>query len=305
VKSRLLPLLLAALLLTGCESYVASTDDQRTASFQGYLNTMIAGQPLEFYLQSRTAIILSNAYALAARTDGQTLTIYFRPGVAGDYGHAAAIEADGYFITAAHCVGDTINYLVYFDGHNARVDVPRVVARAFDPAKSLDFAILHVDAHLPAVFTWARPGELRPGATAFSVGCTAPYDLGYRQRSYKETCLAGHLTRLAWFSPASMVISSDLPIRKGDSGGPLVTAGGRLVGINSRAGLSKSQTRVQLSVRPDLAWVERTIWEDQLQRKSAQSAVAPPLPPYPSGEPARSLAFKLCGDPALTLGTAK
>ncbi len=301
-----LALLAAVLLLAGCESYVASTDEERTASFKNYATSTIAGQPAEFYLQSRTAVILSGAYALAARSDGQTLTVFFRPTAAGDYGHAAAIEADGYFITAAHCVSDTINYLIYFDGHSARIAVPRVVARQFDPEKALDFAILQVDARLPAVFAWARPGEFRPGATAFSVGCTAPYDLGLQQRAYEATCLAGHLGRLAAMSTGARVIVSDLPIRKGDSGSPLVTAGGRLLGVNSRVGLDREQARIQISVRPDPAWVARTIWEDQLRRGSGPPAVAePPLPPNPRNDPACSLSFKLCDDPALVPGTVK
>jgi S1-C subfamily serine protease len=305
VKFLLPSLLLIVLLLAGCENYVSSTDEERTASFEHYAATTISGQPAEFFLQSRTAVILSGAYALAARTDGTTLTIFFRPTAEGDYGHAAAIEADGYFITAAHCVGDTINYLVYFDGREARIAVPRVVARQFEPAKSLDFAILHVDARLPAVFAWSRPGELRPGLAAFSVGCATPHDLDPQHRFFEETCLAGEITDLASLVPATGIIVSDLPIRKGDSGSPLVTTRGRLLGINSRAGHDQAQTRIQITVRPDLAWVERVIWEDQLKRGPGPPAMSePPLPLNPPNEPARSLSFKLCADPAMTPGSS-
>ena len=79
-----------------------------------------------------------------------------------------------------------------------------------------------------------------------------------------------------------------------------------MLGINSRAGLDRQQARIQITVRPDLAWVERAIWEDQLRRGAGLPVVPEtPLPPDPPDQPARSLSFKLCDDPALALGAVK
>jgi hypothetical protein len=299
-------LLLGLLLFGGgCYHYVRASDTDRAASFAALRDARVDQQPLERHLRRRTAVVVWGTTALAARTRGPTLILDVespRDGRIG-YGHAAAIERDGYFLTAAHCTEDAKFYLVFLRDDGPAAATARVVARVEDDASGIDIAVVHVDAHVPDVFDWSEERALRRHTPAASVGFTEPVYITGRTKYFPSTCLGGQVRgtrRCSCAAFTATAVFSDVPLRPGDSGGPLVRAGdGTLIAINTRGLLSwtGSDLMVAGSIRPDAAWVRRVI---DIDRRRAHD-IAPALPTSRpvTTRPARrgrSLVFSLDAD---------
>lgn len=108
----------------------------------------------------------------AFKSADQLLSVKFssEPNAVLALGHAMAIDTDGYFLTAAHCLDSRINYLVYSDGESARIAIPRVVAKISGPTKEFDLPIIHVDTKLRHVFALASSGEYHAGCSVVGGG---------------------------------------------------------------------------------------------------------------------------------------
>ena len=126
----------------------------------------------------------------------------------------------GHVVTNAHVVQRTEVTLRLSDGRCLRA---RVLARDSDA----DLALLDVPgAGVPAA-TLAEPDTVRIGSFVAAVG----HPLGVRGAlSTGIVCAIGPIDRggRTW-------IQADLHLAPGNSGGPLADAGGRIVGLNSRA----------------------------------------------------------------------
>ena len=126
----------------------------------------------------------------------------------------------GRVVTNAHVVRRPEVSLRLVDGRSVRA---RVLARDTD----VDLALLDIPgAGLPAA-TLAEPEPVRVGSFVAAVG----HPLGVRGAlSTGIVCAIGPIDRSgrAW-------IQADLHLAPGNSGGPLADAGGRIVGVNSRA----------------------------------------------------------------------
>ena len=138
----------------------------------------------------------------------------------GDLLGSGVLWPAGRVVTNAHVVRRPEVSLRLVDGRSVRA---RLLARDTD----VDLALLDIPtADLPAA-TLAEPETVRVGSFVAAVG----HPLGVRGAlSTGIVCAIGPIDRkgLAW-------IQADLRLAPGNSGGPLADAGGRIVGVNSRA----------------------------------------------------------------------
>ncbi len=178
---------------------------------------------------------------------------------------AAAIAADGYFVTAAHCVDHPTNYLVYLENRVAKIAVPRLVARVTDRAHHHDLAILHVDDQLTEVFTWTETDVILKGMDALAVGSSDVSVLDDAHATVGLTCLAGHITSVRKLVGGGEMVSSNLPVRAGDSGGPLIGMDGRLIGVHVGVWKSLGTHPSAVAFRPDQSWISRVVKQDRLR----------------------------------------
>jgi S1-C subfamily serine protease len=259
--------LAACIVASGCARFKLPSGEQRARSFDSAARAAGVDEAFARLLSRRTAVLITGDVSVAAAGpvgDGQ-LAVRFgaEPGrKAYSLSHAVPIDRRGYFLTAAHCLGDARTYLVYRDsGGDMRIAAPRVVAAQDDG----DYALLHVGAAVavaaaPHVFEWADAGKPATGQTVFGVGATILRVTEGGQAYVVPARMGGRVRRLR---PAdekgAVLIAHDVPLRFGDSGGPLVAADGRLVGINIGGDVSLTGAVVYESVRPSARWVAEAI----------------------------------------------
>ena len=158
---------------------------------------------------------------------------FIKDGGAGDrtrIGAGVPITADGYFLTAKHCLGARTPAVFLYDRKTEKVikSVAQVVWTSDDEA---DLALLRTSHRISEPFDLAdvqtaSKGD-RVGATGWSgLGEGGVFDgMGAgRIRAIEERRNRGRV----WYE-----VEHDAPIHPGDSGGPLIDARGRLVGIHS------------------------------------------------------------------------
>jgi S1-C subfamily serine protease len=271
--------LLAAILLIGCRTNLPATERQRADSFQPYQALKVDGQEIGLFLRQRTAMIVSHGEVTAARPHAQYMEIDFKPDSKAEnkffvvFGHAAAIQSDGYFLTAAHCVDGPVNYLVFFDGRDFCIRRIRVVARQFEPDKLLDCAIIHVDAILPAVFDWADNQNIKTGDPVIAVGYSQLNGLAPSIPYVTQSCLGGRIVAGAGDGERSRRVVAGIPVRHGDSGGPVVTLDAKLIGPSSFASNGDHQEIIDIIQRPDRAWIARAIEQDRAQQHQTTPSI--------------------------------
>ena len=275
----------AAALLAGCFGPISATDSRRSVSFRPYVDSQYDGQSLSLYLRRCTAMIINGVDIRSARSSGQTITLDLNAPSAlafphGTVGLAAAIELDGYFLTASHCLGHGVNYLIYSDGQSARIAIPRLVSSAPHRPWTIDAAIIHIDATLPCVFTWSSDHQLDPNIPALAVGLGHSFTFTHRMLFLRETCLAGHVTAIRGQVGDTRTVLSDIPIRPGDSGGPLLTSTGVLLGVNTFITGDWLNAQSSAAIRPDPAWVARTIQADRDRRPPEPQFSIPTTQPH-------------------------
>ncbi|MGA3068431.1 MAG: serine protease [Tepidisphaeraceae bacterium] len=251
--------------LPGCAQFSQPTDADRSASFQAYQFSQIDGVNLQQFIRRRTAVILSGAPIAAAAAQGRTLTIDLARNRADvlEIGHACAISADGYFLTAGHCIDAKRNYLVWSDEQSAHISVPRIVFREFDPESHIDLAVIHIDANLASIFSWSDDDKPIPGRPAVALGFARLNGLGRHRGSLVPMFLGGQIRSVEVAGSDFQIVHSDLPFRNGDSGGPLVSLDGKLLGIHSSV-INYWLTRpTAAAIRPNLAWLDRILQDDR------------------------------------------
>jgi hypothetical protein len=293
------------LILTACTHNPEISDHQRRESFSTYQDSKIAGEPLTEYLQTRTAVLLTGTPVIDANVKGQSLYVDF-PLQAGDSingpAHAVAIEPDGYFLTAAHCMETNPVYLIYFDGKTTRIVIPRLVAKSFDPQGNVDIALIHIPFKLSNIFTWAGEEDTKIETPALAVGCTDGKAPQKNSVFFAQCCLAGKIKNMQPTNNGGTTIKGNLPLRNGDSGGPLVTLNGKLLAIDTGGLVGWMHHPTSVAFRPDIAWVNQAIDKD---RQLAMPEPQIPIPTTSAKEPMITMIISLLGDPAIESAIAK
>ena len=100
------PLPWTALLLALAACSTPYTAEEKEASFELHRGALIGTVPVADYLRSRTALLLRSIRVTGVTLEGGSLQIKGEgvSGAPGGVGAAIPIAADGYYLTAAHCI---------------------------------------------------------------------------------------------------------------------------------------------------------------------------------------------------------
>lgn len=246
---------------------------QKRTSLAWWSKRTLEGEPAGQFLSNRIAL-LSRASRFSIEKTGPNSYLLKMGGQKVDIGSAAALTADGYFLTAAHCDGPEI-----FTWSGA----PRLVSRHVrtvwrgDPAKGgPDLAVVHAPVRPPLWFSLAPADGPAGKRTRVLAG-------GYGDWSSLEKnpggASGGRVIRCGpWRDgPAGerwREISHNAALVPGDSGGPVVTEDGKLLGVSSTV----SGSLVNLFSRdfvvryestaicPDAGWIDQLIEDDRARR---------------------------------------
>jgi S1-C subfamily serine protease len=249
--------LLSVLVGGGCAHL--ATPEEKEVSYRRFLSAKVDGKDLGEFLAQRSAIIIAGAEPVVVATRQHDVDIRLQPVEKDgfDLGSASEITADGYFLTAAHCVRRRPLYLLLPMPASERITPARLVWSP--PDSSCDIAIIKVDFDsLRPAFAIAEDGDLKPGAdvvTAGANGLAAGKVLGA-----SEAVVANEPSGL----PEVQAILHSAPLAEGDSGGPLATLDGKLLGIEVLARGLWLGTSQGIALRPDPVWLRKVIARDRL-----------------------------------------
>jgi S1-C subfamily serine protease len=214
------------------------------------------------------AIVLTGVQVQSTRADSKsiTLTVNGSPGSVITRAVATSVDRNGYFLTAAHVLGDSPIYVIFFDGKELRSEPARVVTKLSNPEKGiesrLDLAILHVNVvDLPTTFQWADTAKIHPNDPALEIGSSG-HLISETSGKIETVCFAGRVGKVLALPNGALILNTDLLSKGGDSGGPLLNLAGELLGIHIATGHS-SFRRQSLANRPDLNWLRSVIAADQ------------------------------------------
>lgn len=263
-------LLILCFLSGGCMHYTTST--RRDDSFLPYAGAKVGQVSLREFLRARSAVVFEGDQlsVTASGTDHCTVK-----GTVFGIGLAAAIDRQGYFLTAAHCVQKGPFLLLFFDKGQLQARPARVVWRGDESKKQPDLALLRVPFPLHDVFEWAPAFTNGERIVAAGINVISNHVI-------KSQCMAGKILRLdtgsATVLPHYICVSHYAPLHSGDSGGPLVSTDGRLVGINSDAVIGRPrwlsfsvETLSSDAERPDLEWLRQLIQQDAAAQSGAKT----------------------------------
>lgn len=245
----------------------------RAPSLQPFRELQQDGQPLLRWLTRRTACVLDHADTIditKGNDDGERRYGGFLDGTltTTQFGAAAPISDDGYFLTAGHCVTQGPVLVLGAAGAGPAREVAGVVIWRGDPdQRDGDLAVLFAPGLATPALAWST--HATPAGTAVlccGAGTTAV-------RAAGGTILAGDqvTTQLA-DGPAVTTIGVAVPVVPGDSGGPCVLADGTLLGVTVRAATGSEPTGTVL--RPDPAWITALLARDRAARAATPAAKA-------------------------------
>jgi S1-C subfamily serine protease len=276
----------AVLSSIGCERAMRQHVDtvrrpMRAASVEPWVQRKIDGRPAKTYGLARRAMLIIGAdHVDIELKDNRFMTLSNftckgRPLDSIGKGTAAAITADGYFVTAAHCLPTDPDrpFLIIIDANPLPTAfVGRVVHSCWDPAlgcvgKSFaDFAIIHAEGAKPRCFEWSPAESLQPKAPILAFGIadgsesTAGGEFIGLVTSDEGKRRAPYLEKFAFSAPTT----------SGDSGGPVMLADGTLLGVLCEVHLTlKPDEWHNEGIRADPAWVKDIIAGDRASRSTA------------------------------------
>jgi S1-C subfamily serine protease len=234
----------------------------------------IAGAPADQYVNHRTALLLGGGGRVTTEVapNGRSAVVGWKlqPGdAAGGVSSAAAVTADGYFLTAAHAVGDDRMQIVRSTGRGVEVARARVVWKGEAPIGGPDLALIHASIEGQAYFPMADAASLPARSRVWTAGFG----------DVRQNQSRGRLRAIgAWQQDSRGVpwrlVEHTAPLMRGDSGGPLVDRAGRLLGVNteflvqpaSLLGIDHLRIYRPMAVATDPEWLNRLIAKDRAQR---------------------------------------
>ena len=235
----------------------------------------IAGIVAEDYVRVRTARVITGKTKIGITQTGRTSYRFsLEPGVGSAFGSAAPISADGYFLTAAHCVSrdKPLKVLAWTREKKLEARPARVVW--LGSQDKADIALLKADIRPVFWLPLARHPALSAGEPILMAGYGGVH---LAQKSSGGRRVAGGVILKAEAAQSEArgakwrAFDHTGPMLRGDSGGPVIDAKGRLLGVNSSVYYEYYETwfgpwRVKSSasaISPDADWISRLIERDQ------------------------------------------
>jgi S1-C subfamily serine protease len=234
----------------------------------------IAGAPADQYVNHRTALLLGGDGRVTTQVapNGRSAIVGWKlqPGdEAGGVSSAAAITADGYFLTAAHAVGDARMQVVRSSGRGVEVARVRVVWKGETKNGGPDLALIHAPVDGQACFPMADAAGLPVRSRVWTAGFG----------DVRQNQSRGRLRSVgAWQQDSQgapwRLVEHTAPLMRGDSGGPLVDREGRLLGVNteflvqpaSLLGVDHLRIYRPMAVATDAKWINHIIAKDRARR---------------------------------------
>ncbi len=238
-------------MLQGC---ITPSIEAQRKSFEPYKTLSINDEPIESFLNSRTALLATSddyEFTISSKDD-KTILKFKTGGFLHAGGMAVAVSRDGYFLIAEHAIRRHANMLFYWTSDGFYMENARVVKRFSE----IDLAILKVGFVTRKHFE-LEPCEFAIGTRLFAGGTSVNSFSSGELLSVKEKTLNG----FTYFE-----LETSLPLRRGDSGGPLVDAAGNLLGIifEATAGVfSEPQAPKGYAVMLDFRHLQSVIEKDR------------------------------------------
>ncbi|HWB06399.1 MAG TPA: serine protease [Verrucomicrobiales bacterium] len=255
---------------------------RRAASLRLWSHKTIGGEPVMGYTLARTALLLPSGMKMTlhetgrtgdvvrydARFTGRSRTVFA--------GSAVAVAADGYFLTAAHCLDEGSPTLVTITRDGELRAVPsRIVWCGSEARGEPDLGLVHA--------------PLTPGGTVSLTGLPARengtliFTGGFGSHGLPDVRAGGsggrvvHIGRIQELPSGARwrELRHNAPLAPGDSGGPVIDERGRLLAINTEVRgtwnfLAQSPTLSfyrGVAVCPDSAWIQSLIDKDRLEMR--------------------------------------
>lgn len=268
----------ATALLSGCafedEEQLAARgtkilQSKREASVEQWKGHRIQGVGALGYANNRTFLLIGGKTSLNVLNesgDARNTNFDFslRSDNPFDISSATAITADGYFLTAAHCVEASPLAIIIIDRRGKMIkSAARVVWRG--RKENPDIALIHAPVRPYGYFSLAEWSDLTTGKPIFTSGFGGA----------KQSKTGGSITRVdARKSPRWIAFNHNAPLIQGDSGGGVIDQNGRLLGINSTVGFqftsvvgrSFLESYECTAISPDPAWIRSLIAKDRAGR---------------------------------------
>jgi len=268
----------------------AILNSRRAASLSGWENKTIRGESVPAYTLLRTAIVLPPGMEMTRHReragDAMLFEAKFSSGNRSLFtASAVAVSADGYFLTAAHCLDEGACTLVAMarDGHLCMAPA-RIVWCGLQEKNGPDIGLIHAGLTPAGTMPLAGFPPDQKGTPVFTGGFGARGRFGGRAGVSGGFVLqAGSVQQLAsgarWCE-----IFHDAPLAPGDSGGPLIDEAGRLLGINTqiRGKWKYHEQAMALSnykgvaVCPDAAWIQALMAADRAATLDRRARKGPP-----------------------------
>ncbi len=257
-------LVLGLLLLGGC-IHEPSTTRERAASFAAFAGQRVGAERLQDFVIQRTALLIGGLDPSAVSALPVESVASALKEVHGRYaiGSAAAIDARGYFLTAAHCLDWQPLHVLYAHNGGVAVSAARVVWHGDASVEGGDLAVLAIDQALDRHFSWAE--QITAGEPVIGVGPNYDYSGHFGIGCFSGVALKfeAHTAGI----PSGSTVFHSAPMHLGDSGGPLTTTDGRLVAINvgdihELNLLRFAYRRASRAHRPDLEWLRALVEAD-------------------------------------------
>lgn len=268
-KCSLLAIVALSLTLVGCQSWMrqkllSANAPLRAESLGTWPERSIDGKPSHEYLLERTSQTIDRAVTMALGTTTDGVTVVCGADAHGEaipeIGSAVALSADGYFLTAAHCVDSGRTLIVCQDATGmVREIVGEVIWSGANENPSIDLALVYAPSLSPIVFAWSSVAEPPEGTPILCAGA------GSKSLRVAAGAVTGSRRVPAGDGPAVTVISVRVPLVPGDSGGPAMCEDGTLLGICVSAELPDPDPTGTL-LRPDAAWIAARIARDRAER---------------------------------------
>jgi S1-C subfamily serine protease len=292
--------LAASLLLAGCSavrperpddgSAHAPTDDEvnrvstiinswRSASLAQWSDKTIEKQAAMDYAGGRVGLLLearsSEVHIRTMKETDHEVTCKISARARGA-GSAVPLSADGYFLTAAHCVdAPKLTLLTLTNDKGIEKGAVRVFWQGRPENGEPDLALIHVPLKPYAAFQMVRLTDLKKRSpvyvSGFGAGRSTRMELGYgggevARIGPMQAMPSGARWRLFYHTA---------PVAPGDSGGPVINEAGRLLGINTvvqvRLVTVRGKDAVQgydcIAVSADPEWIRSMIEKDRAQHR--------------------------------------